>query len=177
MVKVMIKYETKDILNYIDNTHDKFLALLKLPSVSGVLAGPTKEINMEDSKYAVFDKNNNLICYINKYLAEEHAISDTQLDEIKKLHRHSHTILSEMEKTDDYDELNYLFWLWEKTQYSLQVAWGFPEDRGYHKFWTVPKCSCPRLDNEERYPLGNYVVNTNCKVHGLKNGVKASDIS
>lgn len=38
------------------------------------------------------------------------------------------------------------------------------EDK-YH-FWIRPKCTCPKLDNDDRYPYGYYVVNMTCPLHG-----------
>ncbi len=51
-------------------------------------------------------------------------------------------------------------------EYELQQAWGFPKSTKYHKFWETPTCTCPKMDNEDRYPSGNYVVMTSCPVHG-----------
>lgn len=49
----------------------------------------------------------------------------------------------------------------------LQKLWGFPQEIKFHRFWETPKCQCPKLDNEERYPVGYYIINQSCSLHGL----------
>ena len=49
---------------------------------------------------------------------------------------------------------------------ALQVLWGFPTDINYYRFWEVPCCICPRMDNEDSYPSGYYVINSQCWLHG-----------
>lgn len=51
-------------------------------------------------------------------------------------------------------------------QFELQEAWGFSRNRNFHKFWAVPKCTCPREYNEKRYPRGGYKTNRKCVIHG-----------
>ena len=55
---------------------------------------------------------------------------------------------------------------WTKYQFDLQKAWGFSEDRNFHRFWDIPACSCPKLDNNDNWPYGMYVKSGDCKVHG-----------
>lgn len=50
-------------------------------------------------------------------------------------------------------------------EYELQKLWGFPLDANYHKFWEYPKCECPVMDNEDRYPHSR-IMNLNCPLHG-----------
>ena len=51
-------------------------------------------------------------------------------------------------------------------EFELQKLWGFPEDARFHRFWEAPKCTCPKMDNEDSYPSGYYVNNLNCPLHG-----------
>lgn len=53
-------------------------------------------------------------------------------------------------------------------QFKLQHEWNFERNINYHRFWELPKCTCPKLDNEDRYPCGYYISNTNCPLHGYK---------
>ena len=57
---------------------------------------------------------------------------------------------------------------WTDLNYSLQSLWRFRRDSRYHRFWRLPGCICSKMDNEERYPSGIYVVNSDCPVHGYK---------
>lgn len=55
---------------------------------------------------------------------------------------------------------------WTTNQFSLQRAWGFEEDKNYHRFWDLPGCLCPKMDNNDNYPSGYYYVNFGCPLHG-----------
>lgn len=49
----------------------------------------------------------------------------------------------------------------------LQEAWGFTQDKNFHKFWNRPGCICPSMDNDDRYPYGPYIHTTDCSLHGF----------
>jgi hypothetical protein len=51
-------------------------------------------------------------------------------------------------------------------EFELQELWKFPLDGNFHRFWEAPKCTCPKLDNEDNYPIGYYTVNLTCPLHG-----------
>lgn len=54
-------------------------------------------------------------------------------------------------------------------EFGLQKLWGFPLDYDWHRFWEIPGCACPKMDNEDRYPYGNYIINQKCRIHGEDN--------
>ena len=56
--------------------------------------------------------------------------------------------------------------LLETIETELQALWGFEQNINYYKFWDVPACACPSMDNNDKYPYGNYVINLSCPVHG-----------
>lgn len=49
-------------------------------------------------------------------------------------------------------------------EYELQELWGFPLDFNYHRHWQHPGCTCPKLNNECRYPHGA-IVKQDCPLH------------
>ena len=55
---------------------------------------------------------------------------------------------------------------WFENEIALQEIWGFDYDPNYIKFWHFPFCECPKLDNEDSYPHGYFVLSSNCKIHG-----------
>jgi len=55
---------------------------------------------------------------------------------------------------------------WEQNEYRLQALWGFPLDSKYHKFWEMPGCTCPKMDNDDAYPTGYYTRSGDCPLHG-----------
>jgi hypothetical protein len=51
-------------------------------------------------------------------------------------------------------------------EFQLQKAWGFQQDSKYHKFWERPRCTCPKMDNDDGYPYGYYTISGVCPLHG-----------
>lgn len=89
------------------------------------------------------------------------------LEKIKEAHQLKLIVYEMMEETNDVAELRSLADDVTEIEFELQALWGFWQDIKWHRFWTVPKCSCPRTDNEERYPTGKYIHSFSCLVHGL----------
>ena len=56
--------------------------------------------------------------------------------------------------------------LWIENEYTLQRLWGFEEKANMHRFWEYPYCTCPKLDNEDRYGTSSYIVSCGCPIHG-----------
>lgn len=55
----------------------------------------------------------------------------------------------------------------ESLEYTLQMLWGFPIDKKYHKYWHLIKgCTCPNMDNAELVGSGRRIIEENCKFHG-----------
>lgn len=124
-----------------------------------------------DKKYIVIYKKKPIL-QLNRKLAEIQGISDDALDKIKELHRKKAAVYEEIEdilqengKVEKLDGTMYNLYL-TQIEYELQDNWGFPRNTDFHKFWNVPGCQCPRLDNQDRYPLGNYYRSHGCPFHG-----------
>jgi len=111
----------------------------------------------------------------------------TSLDLLKELHSKRLHIEDEMEEINSEglpkDKIKNLHDQWTENQYKLQKAWGFQEDGKKHRFWDIPACKCPKMDNDERYPTGYYVISEGCKLHWtllewrkeVKNGTSRMD--
>lgn len=88
------------------------------------------------------------------YLHKKKMIIEEKMDEL------TGDVNSQIEALRQYDtKLTQL-------EYALQAAWRFPQDGNYHRFWERPHCTCPKMDNDDRYPTGNYVISADCPLHG-----------
>lgn len=103
---------------------------------------------------------------LNKNLINKQQLSKSDVENIKKLHAQRICIEKCMELEDNSEKLKLLFFLWNEIQNELQKAWKFEQDYRYIRFWEVPKCECPKSDNEESYGYGRFVYNMSCPVHG-----------
>jgi len=104
---------------------------------------------------------------INEELAKKQKLTELGILEIKSRHQLRDTIQEKMETIPESDvtELQGLFKLWTKNEFKLQKLWNFPEDINFHKSWHLPKCTCPKLDNDERHPIGFYIRTVGCPIH------------
>lgn len=102
----------------------------------------------------------------NKKLIEERDISSEVKEMIDFFHINRDNIFKLMRKIDDRAILRQLDCLLDQLEATLQTLWGFPVDDRYYMFWLRPKCECPIMDNNERYPTGYYVINGGCPIHG-----------
>lgn len=104
--------------------------------------------------------------YLNSYLVNTQGISAEGVELLKNLHVLRLEVEEIMAGCNDAEHLHKCFETWTDIQYLLQDAWKFQRSVLYHMFWTVPKCSCPKMDNRDNYPYGYYTYDTSCPVHG-----------
>ena len=117
------------------------------------------------SDYLTVYFNEKPVLVLNGRLLEKQKAWDN-LDEIKSTHIKRLLIEEKMKNTDNPSELKELFEDWTDYQFVLQSLWGFKLCANFHKFWEVPKCKCPVMDNKDRYPISR-VINQECPVHGI----------
>jgi hypothetical protein len=48
---------------------------------------------------------------------------------------------------------------------SIQEAFGFPQDKNYHRFWEWPGCACPVFDNMDSWGTPTKYYSAECPVH------------
>lgn len=113
---------------------------------------------------------------INLRLATQKNLSKEQIEKIefRQFFRgvieevmQSEVIASTKSITSSNSFLENLYHVWQDNEHRLQNLWGFTADWKYHKFWTVPGCTCPKLDNQDNYPTGPYFYNDGCPYHKI----------
>ena len=111
-----------------------------------------------------------LIITLNKALLKKQKINDVTLGAIKQMHTFKHLLFEDVKKMDDgrVARIRQMSKVHEMIELELQRLWGFKEDHKFIKFWEFPKCVCPKLDNEDRWPSGVYVYNCSCPIHMVK---------
>ena len=88
------------------------------------------------------------------------------LEEIIETHQLKLSLYVQMNETNDPKELRRLAVQVHEVEFKLQDLWKFERNKNFHKFWEYPKCTCPTLDNYDRYPYGYYVHSGECLIHG-----------
>ena len=107
-------------------------------------------------------------CFLNMRLVEKQELSDIDTECIQNLHELKHYLFQFMIEIDDENKLKELAKLVEVVEFKLQKTWKFKEDRNMHDWFKVPKCICPKSDNEDMKGTPYRRVVQNCKNHGVK---------
>lgn len=98
-------------------------------------------------------------------LLKKQAIDMEGAAEILGLHARKLALYAGMEVAEDFSLSAYGREL-RNVEYDLQRAWGFPQTAKYHRFWEAPRCTCPKMDNEEHYGTAYAIIDKACPVHG-----------
>ncbi len=115
------------------------------------------------SSMSKFDKR---ISTINSILVANQGLDLDTVSKINKLHRVRNCYLTLMDEFNDKGNLRHFSNIITQIDFQLQKLWKFKEDSAYHRFWELPKCDCPKMDNIDTYGTGHRYINPNCILHG-----------
>jgi len=103
---------------------------------------------------------------INMKLAEELKLSIETIRLIEHYHRIREDFITQMGRGGTKEVLRFYDSILEEIEFNLQELWGFEKNKNYHRFWERPYCTCPKMDNDDAYPYGLYVISSSCILHG-----------
>jgi len=103
---------------------------------------------------------------LNARLISNQDLKKEEVDKIYKLHRVRNCYITLMNISTSKEDLRYLSQIVTQIDFQLQRLWKFKEDSSYHRFWDLPKCDCPKMDNQDVYGTGYRYINPNCLIHG-----------
>jgi hypothetical protein len=110
---------------------------------------------------------------LNERLVTRLGVSDENLEEIKRLHWHKLALFDDMVTNESSEVVlrnkklyeSYVYAI-EQIEFKLQELWGFTQNRDFHYWFDVPLCTCPKMDNRERYGTPYRIISGDCKLHG-----------
>lgn len=115
--------------------------------------------------YTVFYKGEPAL-RLNERLIVQQGLSQDQVEAIKQLHVERMMVEDVMgEPSTTKEQLQTLFKTWTSLQFDLQEGWGFPQDANYHPSHWLPRCTCAKIDNNERLGTPYKVVTKGCPIH------------
>jgi hypothetical protein len=122
----------------------------------------------ENKKYEVWYEGDR-IHWINPQMAKRQKLSDEGLENLKAMHCERLKLYARISFFIGAEETDYIPSLMKEytaLEYKMQECWGFPKDAGYHRFWDIPACTCPRMDNEDRLGTKYSIFSQECPLHG-----------
>jgi hypothetical protein len=122
-----------------------------------------------------FYNYNNTLVTLNKSKILEQRLSNLEIVKIREIHELKNYFIKKISKTNNRDLLKILGQLITLLELKLQESWGFDKCILYHRFWELPKCQCPQMDNNDRlcYCISEAVdvgaiISDDCPLHGTK---------
>lgn len=121
----------------------------------------------QPNKYDVIDRNGKYVTSLNGRMAIAQGVNDDQLEGLKA----SHLLRRELfqlasERTDNSFALEMLAKVFDCLEDEQQKLWNFKVDPNYHRFFDMPGCTCPKMDNAERLGTPYKIHSEDCPIHG-----------
>ena len=118
-------------------------------------------------KYDIPGPNGESLGRLNAGLAVRQGVSDEALAALVTSHQLKHMLFEAAEKSLDQPlKLKLLAALFQALEFEQQALWNFPRDANFHFFWAFPGCTCPKIDNRERWGTGMAIRSDACPIHG-----------
>lgn len=125
--------------------------------------------NPELAKYAVITRDGEVSHLVSPQLVKRQNLGKEEIGKLVKLHAERidlFELMKVMDPEEDKEALYECHLEWMEGEFKMQEVWGFGRDAKFHKFWDLPHCSCPVMDNNDWYPSGRYVTSGAC-YHGI----------
>lgn len=103
---------------------------------------------------------------LNWHLANKQGLTAEDMENLKILHVKKLTLFEAMEKETNVILLKLMAKEFQRIEFAMQEAWKFPKDKTFHEWYSVPKCSCPKWDNEEMRGIDRKIISCDCIIHG-----------
>lgn len=117
---------------------------------------------------AVYFNDGSYVTSLNGKLARKQKISAEDIEMLKDTHVIRALIFQAMYRTDNVDELKRLAWMFDELEFLQQELWKFGRNSKFHRWFDVPKCSCPKLDNSDYIGTDINIYESTCVIHGDK---------
>lgn len=114
----------------------------------------------------IFKNVSSKLYMINQNLVNRQKVSPDDVKRIVKLQALRKYFYDFIELSSDKEEIRRLDKIITQIEFQLQKLWGFPQDRNHHRWFDVPKCSCPKWDNDDNIGSEYRIINPNCILHG-----------
>jgi hypothetical protein len=103
---------------------------------------------------------------INNNLVIRQKVSPEDVKKIEKLQNIRSYFYDFIELSEDKEEIRRLAKFITQIEFQLQKLWNFKPDETMHRWFDVPKCSCPRMDNVDYLGTPYKSINHKCIIHG-----------
>jgi len=114
----------------------------------------------------VFQHATSKLYSINNNLVIHQKVSPEDVKKIEKLQNIRSYFYDFIELSEDKEEIRRLVKFITQIEFQLQKLWNFKPDETMHRWFDVPKCSCPKMDNAGYLGTPYKTINPKCIIHG-----------
>jgi hypothetical protein len=104
---------------------------------------------------------------LNPSFVRQQKPSEKAIKELLLTHEDRCRIFEAMENTDDPEDLKMYAEQFENLEFEQQKLWGFKPNRDHHRWFDVPKCKCPKLDNSDNMGTPYRIIAGRCPIHQI----------
>lgn len=116
-----------------------------------------------DKKY--FVKYGKRKMWLNPHFLERNK-AEENIELIKELFVKKFKLFSRMDRSDKKETLMRLAEEVTQNEFEIQKAFNFEPNINFHRFWELPKCKCPHMDNQDMWGTGRFIYTEHCPIHG-----------
>jgi len=145
----------------LDDLTDK--AKLKLKNAAKRRAYAFKNIPEKYKPYLV-DAGKYSMVISKGFLVSNNAIDNLEL--IKSLFKVKYKLFARMEKCTKRESIMKLASDITTNEFKIQEAFNFEPNTDFHRFWEMPKCKCPIMDNQDLFGINRNIYVEDCDIHG-----------
>lgn len=105
---------------------------------------------------------------LNQSLITKQGLTPEEVSKIEELHHVKWKLIQRMRRSKKPETLRRLAAETTTVEFELQKAWHFVQSVDWHRSYTLPHCSCPVADNDERLGTPYRIISEDCILHGEK---------
>lgn len=120
-----------------------------------------------DDKFRVVDLDGEFVTRLSQRLAEKQGVTDDELQALRASHQLRLYLFQIADNNREHPlTLQMLARMFSHLESEQQELWHFGADLNFQRFFDLPGCTCPRMDNEERLGTPYKIYDTACPIHG-----------
>lgn len=104
--------------------------------------------------------------HLNQSLIAKQGLTSEEVVKIEELHQIKWKLMQCMKRAKKPETLRMLSAEVTVLEFKLQKAWRFVPSADWHRSYTLPHCTCPVADNDERLGTPYRIISENCILHG-----------
>ena len=94
-------------------------------------------------------------------------VSEAQIARLLELYEELSQLFDRARDADSDEQCKVIAAELKDLEFQLQDNWNFPRSEDHHSYqFRLPGCTCPKIDNAERFGTPYKIITTTCKFHG-----------